>query len=138
MQSLLRLEFLLGATPCSVNSAGSSRGFRLQAKSPRYGLEADLRQVLDRTNALHGPRTQAYGETKYKKEFSKVLDRTKALHGPRTQAYWETKYKEEVLQMSDRTKALHGLRTQAYGETKYANEKPNTQKHDRSTLLPVR
>ena len=25
-------------------------------------------QVLDRTKALHGPRTQAYGETKYKKE----------------------------------------------------------------------
>ena len=24
-------------------------------------------QVLDRTKALHGPRTQAYGETKYKK-----------------------------------------------------------------------
>ena len=25
-------------------------------------------QVLDRTKALHGPRTQAYGKTKYKKE----------------------------------------------------------------------
>ena len=49
-------------------------------------------QVLDRTKALHGPRTQAYGETKYKKEITKVLDRTKALHGPRTQAYGETKY----------------------------------------------
>ena len=47
-------------------------------------------KVLDRTKALHDPRTQAYGETKYK---SKVLDRTKALYGPRTQAYGETKYK---------------------------------------------
>ena len=44
-------------------------------------------QVLDRTKALHGPRTQAYGETKYKKGILQVLDRTKALHGPRTQAY---------------------------------------------------
>ena len=41
---------------------------------------------------MHGPRTQAYGETKYTKEKQKVLDRTKALHGPRTQAYGETKY----------------------------------------------
>ena len=40
-------------------------------------------------------------------------------------------------QVLDRTKALHGLRTQAYGETKYAKEKPNTQKHGLSTLLPV-
>src|SRR6266700_3253241 len=159
-------------------------------------------QVLDRTKALHGPRTQAYGETKYKKEKiksfgqkkglewssdsslwgnqvqkkrkSQVLDRTKALHGPRTQAYGETKYKKEKItsfgqnqglvwssdsslwgnqvqkrenhkfwteprpcmvlglkpmgkpstkkrksQVLDRTKALHGPRTQAYGETKY-------------------
>ena len=34
-------------------------------------------QVLDRTKALHGPRTQAYGETKYSKEKLQVLDRTK-------------------------------------------------------------
>ena len=47
-------------------------------------------QVLDRTKALHGPRTQAYGETKYRKEKLQVLYRTKALHGPRTQAYGET------------------------------------------------
>ena len=26
-------------------------------------------KVLDRTKALHGPRTQAYGETKYTKSF---------------------------------------------------------------------
>ena len=73
--------------------------------------------MLDRTKALHGPRTQSYGETKYKKK-SQVLDRTKALHGPRTQAYGETKYKKKS-QVLDRTKALHGPRTQAYGETKY-------------------
>ena len=49
-------------------------------------------QVLDRTKALYGPRTQAYGETKYTEEKLHVLDRTKALYGPRTQAYGETKY----------------------------------------------
>ena len=102
-------------------------------------------QVLDWTKALYGPRTQAYGETKYKKEKKKsqVLYRTKALYGPRTQAYGETKYKKEkitsfgrnqglawssdlslwgnqVLQkVLDRTKALHGPRTQAFGETNY-------------------
>ena len=47
---------------------------------------------MDRTKALHGPRTQAYGETKYIKEILQVLDRTKALYGPQTQAYGETKY----------------------------------------------
>ena len=36
-------------------------------------------QVLDRTKALHGPRTQAYGETKYSKKKLQILDRTKAL-----------------------------------------------------------
>ena len=49
-------------------------------------------QVLDRTKALYGPRTQAYGETKYTEEKLQVLDRTKALHGPRTQACGETNY----------------------------------------------
>ena len=47
---------------------------------------------MDRTKALHGPRTQAYGETKYKKEILRVLDRTRALYGPWTQAYGETNY----------------------------------------------
>ena len=78
---------------------------------------------MDRTKALYGPRTQAYGETKYKKEILQVLDRTKALYGPRTQAYGETKYKKEILQVLDRTKALYGPRTQAYGETKYKKER---------------
>ena len=71
------------------------------------------KKVLDRTKALHSPRTQAYGETKYSKKFwteprpcmvlglkpmgkpstqKKVLDITKALHGPRTQAYGKTNY----------------------------------------------
>ena len=51
------------------------------------------------------------------------LDRTKALHGPRTQAYGESKYLNEKLQVLDRTKALYGSRTQANGETKYRRKK---------------
>ena len=46
------------------------------------GLTFEKLQVLDRTKALHGPQTQAYGETNYLKENTQVLDRTKALHGP--------------------------------------------------------
>ena len=66
----------------------------------------EILQVLDRTKALHGPRTQAYGKTKYIKEILQVL------HGPRTQAYGETKYIKEILRVLDRTKALHDPRTQ--------------------------
>ena len=70
----LRLrKYLLICGPCK---------FAAQARSawgPRDG-----------TKALHGPQTQAYGETKYKKEILQVLYKTKALHGPRTQAYGET------------------------------------------------
>ena len=89
--------------PRSAKGAGISRGFQPQANFPRPGVGAYGRkinqvkkkakaQVLDRTKALHGPRTQAYGEIKYKKEILQVLDRTKALYSPRTQAYGETKY----------------------------------------------
>ena len=96
-----------------------------------------LKKVLDRTKALHGPRTQAYGETKYTKEKTKVLDRTKVLHGPRTQAYGETKYTKEKTKVLDRTKALHGPRTQAYEKTKYVDgESPRLNYCKR--LRPVR
>ena len=50
---------------------------------------------MDRTKAMYGPRTQAYGETNYLKEKLQVLDRTKALYDPRTQAYGETNYIKE-------------------------------------------
>uniref|UniRef100_A0A7N2MBW0 Uncharacterized protein n=1 Tax=Quercus lobata TaxID=97700 RepID=A0A7N2MBW0_QUELO len=95
--------------------------------------ESKKLQVLDRTKALYGPRTQAYGETKYSKEKLQVLDRTKALYGPRTQAYGETNYLTEKLQVLDRTKALHGPRAQAYGETNYLTEK--LQVLDRTKVL---
>ena len=101
-------------------SFGQNQGLAWSSDSSPWGNQV---QVLDRTKALYGPRTQAYGEIKYKTEKSKVLDRTKALHGSRTQAYGETKYKKEISQVLDRTKALHGPRTQAYGETKYKKGK---------------
>ena len=61
---------------------------------------------MDRTKALYGPRTQAYGETNYLKEKIQVLDRTKALYGPQTQAYGETNYLKEKIQVLDRTKPM--------------------------------
>ena len=46
------------------------------------GLTLEKLQVLDRTKALHGPRTQAYGETNYLKAKLQVLDTTWTLYGP--------------------------------------------------------
>ena len=75
---------------------------------------------MDRTKALYGPRTQAYGETKYKKLLLlQVLDRTEALYGPRTRANGETDYLDKkrfgfrkmgyLIKMSDHL--THGLNT---------------------------
>ena len=66
--------------------------------------------MLDRTKVLHGPRTQAYGETRHIEHKGQVLDITNPLHGLRTQAYWETRHIEPKSQVLDRTKALHGPR----------------------------
>ena len=85
MQLSLRHKLLLGATPCSANGASSSRGSRPQANSPCPGLGVDLLK------------TNKYKKKNYSKEKLQVLDRTKALHGPRTQAYGETKYAKEKL-----------------------------------------
>ena len=45
MQLLFRHKLLLGATPCSANGTGSSRGFWPQASSPRPGLGAYVRNI---------------------------------------------------------------------------------------------
>ena len=78
-------------------------------------------KVLDRTKALHGPQTQAYGETKYLKEKLKFWTEPRPCVVLRLKPMGKlsTEEKSEVL---DRTKALHGPRTQAYGETKYLEE----------------
>ena len=165
MQFLLRHKLLLGATPCRINSAGSSRGFRPQAKSPRHGLGADFRKtnkykrktqkfwteprhcMVLGLKPMGKPSTQKFWtEPRHsmvlgpkpmgKPSTKKVLDRTKALHGLRTQAYGETKYKKVL----DRTKVLHGPRTQAYGETKYTkaqSEYPTSKSRARMDYLEI-
>ena len=45
MQLLLRHKLSLGATPCSANSTGSSRGFQPQANSPHPGQGANFRKI---------------------------------------------------------------------------------------------
>ena len=60
---------------------------------------------------------------------TRFLDRTKALHGPRTQAYGKTNFLDVMkTRFLDRTKALHGSRTQAYGKTNYLDEEPTKKK----------
>ena len=51
---------------------------------------------MDSANALHGPQTQTYGETKYIKRIY-VLDGIKVLHGPRTQTYGETNFLKKIM-----------------------------------------
>ena len=75
-------------------------------------------QVLDRTKDLYGLRTQAYGETKCKREKNHKFwtePRTCMVFGLKPMGKPSTKEKKS--QVLDRTKALHGPRTQAYGET---------------------
>ena len=69
------------------------------------------------------PRTQTYGETKYKRLKIYVLDRANVLQSPQTQTYGETNCLKEKLEVLDRTKVLHGPQTQTYGETNYFKEK---------------
>ena len=57
--------------------------------------------------------------SRYLKEKIQVLDRTKALYGPRTQAYGETNYLKEKIQVLDTTRTLYGLRTLSHGGITY-------------------
>ena len=56
----------------SIGAQGQNQGLAWSSVSSLWGNQVKKKgeklQVLDRTKALHGPRTQAYGETKYKKE----------------------------------------------------------------------
>ena len=105
-------------------------------------------QVLDRTKALYGPRTQASGETNYLQK-NTSFGQNQGLAWSSDPSLWGNqllteKYKfwteprpcmvlglkplgkpttYKRTQVLDRTKALYGLRTQAYGETKYTKEK---------------
>nr|POF14643.1 hypothetical protein CFP56_26744 [Quercus suber] len=76
-------------------------------------------EVLDRTKALHGPRTQAFGETNHstipgyqpEPRYCMVL-------GHKPMGKLDTYRRMAVL---DGTRALHGARTQASGETNHSN-----------------
>ena len=126
MQLLLRHKLLLGATPCNANGADSSRGFWPQAGSPRPDLRAYVQKInkykrkitsFGQNQGLHGPRTQAYGETKYSKEKTTSFGQNQGLAWSSDSSLWGN----QVLQKSfgQETKALHGPRTQAFGETNY-------------------
>ena len=45
-------------------------------------------QVLDKTKALHGPRTQAYGETKYSKEKTTSFGQNQGLAWSSDSSLW--------------------------------------------------
>ena len=73
MLLLFQHKFPLGVMPGSAKGTGSSRGFQHQANAPHLGRGANLwkqekLQVLDRTKALYGSRTQATGKTNYLEE----------------------------------------------------------------------
>ena len=57
---------------------------------PMGKLVTSEAQVLDRTKALNGPRTQTYGESSHSKR-----PKCKVLHGPRTQTYGETSHSKK-------------------------------------------
>ena len=54
----------------------------LGLKSVGKPTTSEKTKVLNRTKALYGSRTQAYGETNYLKEKTKVLDTIWTLYDP--------------------------------------------------------
>ena len=97
----------LGASNIKLTLPTLVEGLITQGANPPPSYWKKKTKVLDRTKALYGPRTQAYGETNYYEEKLQVLDRTKTLYGPRTQAYGETYYSKEKLQVLDTTQYNH-------------------------------
>src|SRR6266702_3149883 len=77
-----------------TTSFGQNKGLVWSSDSSLWGnqLLGQKLQILDRTKALYGPRTQASGEIKYLEAKPQVLGKTKALYGSRTQASGETNY----------------------------------------------
>ena len=74
-------------------------------------------EVVDRTKALHGPRTQACGKTIHTVTYGYWTEsRYCMVFGLKFMAKLDTYKKIEVV---DRTKVLHGSRTRIYGENKY-------------------
>ena len=59
---------VLGLKPIQKKGFRQNPGLAWSSDSSLWGNQV-LKQFLDRTKALYGPRTQAYGETKYSKKF---------------------------------------------------------------------
>ena len=76
-------------------------------------------RVLDRTKALYGPRTQAYGETNYLEEKTTSFGQNQGLVWSSDSNLWGN----QLLRRKKTTS--FGSRTQAYGETNYLEEKKN-------------
>ena len=74
---------------------------------------------------MYGPRTQAYGETKYKKNiyYYKFWTEPRPCMVLGLKPMGKPSTKLLLLRVLDRTKALHGPRAQANGETNYLDEK---------------
>ena len=73
-------------------------------------------KVLDRTKALYGPRTQAYGETNYLLKNQSFWTDLGVVWSSDS-SLWGNQLPEKKPKILDRTKALYGPRTQGYGET---------------------
>ena len=78
-------------------------------------------KVFDRTGALYGPRTQAYGEINYLRK-TKGFGRNQGIVWTSDSSLWGNQLPVKNTKVLDRTRALYGPRTQAYGETNYLRE----------------
>src|SRR6266702_2194999 len=131
-------------------SFGQNQGLVWSSDSGHSGnqLLGQKPQVLDRTKALYGPRTQASGETNYLdknhkfwteprpcmvlglKPLGKPTTWTKTTNFGQNQglvwssdsSLWGNQLIGQKPQVLDRTKALYGPRTQASGETNYLDK----------------
>ena len=73
------------------------------------------KQVQDRTEILHGPRTKSFGETSYfqKKQSTR---QNQGLAWSSESNLWGNYLLPEKNKVVNRSKVLHGPRTQTYGE----------------------
>ena len=138
----LVLGLALMGKPTTYKSFGQNQGTVWSLDSGLWGnqlLKRKIKRVLDRTKALYGPRTRAYGETNYLKEFwteprhclvlglepmgkpttYKSFGQNKSTVWSSDSGLWGNQLLKRVL---DRTKVLYGPRTRAYGETNYLQE----------------
>ena len=105
MQSLLRPKLLLGTTPYSANSAGSSRGFRLQAKSPRRGLGADLKSFGQNQGIAWSSDSSLWGN-QVQKENNKSFGQNQGIAWSSDSSLWGNQVQKEILTSSGQNQGL--------------------------------